>query len=176
MDRNGKCTFHSWLTLLHACARVCFQCQLWESAPSQEVTFPTRILIPGKDTLYAVFPGDWCVCVCLCVLVHKKLWIGAGLDWGSRTSYSRDCLRPLTARPYASFPFGWALNVCWKQKLSLAAGWIRGHRAAAAASHLSSHLFSSSEHWDYSVIHWLPEYWSRDHAYQCCCKKVESLD
>lgn len=57
-------------------------------------------------------------------------------DAGQDTAESA-CLRPLTGRRGGIHAQPW---------------WSWGHRVAAA-SHLSSYLCSSSEHWYYSVIH-----------------------
>lgn len=60
-----------------------------------------RILAPLKDTLCVVFHGHFCAFVCAQEALNRN-WSRAGAckdsqgGWGSRTSYSRDCLRPLT--------------------------------------------------------------------------------
>lgn len=80
----------------------------------------------GRTHCVPFFLGA-CVCVYLCVFVHKKLWIAAGLGLGlvreperlgiqdqlqqrlPKTTYWRR--RRMITRPYACFPFDWALCV-----------------------------------------------------------------
>lgn len=69
---------------MHVCA---FSAICGESAPGQEITCPARILVPGKDTLCALFLGGLCVCLSVCVCAQEALnssWIRAGACKGAR--------------------------------------------------------------------------------------------
>lgn len=134
--------------------------------------------------------GTCCVfvCVCLCIRSSEQQleegWdlLGNQKGWGCRISYSRDCLRPLTAgrgepQPGHVQASHLMSTLCVLGVAVQPQRWVDpGTEQQQQQPHICQAISWAAL--STGIIQWFTDYLNigRDHAYQCCCKEVESLD